>query len=92
MCSKYTASSLKTQSSDKNYHMLAQILKFSTTKMQCAHGQSRRLYMSGNVGLKEGEKKWTNDLKFLELIAKKTMEQPIMTQNENENRQHSNPK
>ena len=78
MCLKYTAGSFKTQSSDTNYHILAKILKFSTTKIHCAHSQSRGLYMGGNVGLKEGEKKWTNDLEFVELIAKKTMEQPTM--------------
>jgi len=72
--------------------MLAKILKFSTTKMQCAHRQLRGLYMGCNVGLKEWEKKWKNDLEFVELIAKKAMEQPTMTQNENENHQHSNPK
>jgi len=47
--------------------------------------------MGGNMGLKEGEKKWTNDLEFVELIAKKTMEQLTMNKNENENHEHSNP-
>ena len=78
MCLKYTAGSLKTQSSDTNYHMLAQILKLSTTKMQYAHRQSRALYVGCNVGLKEGEKKWRNYLEFVELIDKKTMEQPTI--------------
>jgi len=72
--------------------MLAKILNFSATKMQCAHRKSRGLYVGGNVSLKEGQKKWTNDLKFVELIGKKTMKQPTMNQNENESRQHSNPK
>ena len=80
---KYTAGSLKTQSSDTNYHMLAKILKFSTTKMQWAVRQLRGLYVGCNVGLKEGEKKRTNDLEFVELIVKKIVEQPIMKQNEN---------
>jgi len=40
------------------------ILKFSTTKMQCAHRQSRELYLGCNVGLKVREKRSTNDLKF----------------------------
>jgi len=37
MCLKYNTGALKTQSNDTNYHRLAQILKFTTTKMQCAH-------------------------------------------------------
>jgi len=82
MCLKYTVGSFKNQSSDTNYHKLAKIIKFSITKMHCAHRQSRGLYMGCNVGLKEGEKKWTNDLEFVKLIAKKTMEQPTMNQNE----------
>ena len=61
--------------------MHAKILKLSTTKMPCAYRQSRGLYVGGNVGLKEGKKKWTNDLEFVELIAKKTMEQPTITHN-----------
>jgi len=32
------------------------------------------------MGLKEGEKSWTNILGFVELIAKKTMEQPSINQ------------
>jgi len=51
--------------------MLVKALKFSTTKMHCAHRQLRGLYMGCNVGLKEGEKKRKNDLEFVELIAKK---------------------
>ena len=38
--------------------------------------------MDCNMGLKVG---------FVELIAKKTMEQPTMNQNEHEEHQHSNP-
>ena len=38
--------------------------------------------MGCNVGLKEGQKDWTNDLEFVELIAKKTIEQPTINQNE----------
>ena len=37
MCLKYNAGSLKTQSNDANYHMLAKILKLSPIKMQYAH-------------------------------------------------------
>jgi len=91
MCLKYSAGSPKAQSNDVDYHMLTKILKFSTTKMQCAHRQSRGLRLGCNVDLKVGEKRWTNDLEFVGLIAKKTMEQPTMNQNENENRQYSNP-
>jgi len=49
-------------------------------RMQCAYRQSRGLYLSCNVGLKVGKKRWTNVLGFAELIAKKTMEQPTMNQ------------
>ena len=88
MCLKNNAGSLKTESNNVNYRMLAKILKFSTTKMQCAHRQSRGLFMGCNVGLNVGETRWTNVLEFVELIAKKTMEQPTMNQNENENENH----
>ena len=59
-------------------------------RMQCAHRQSRGLYLGCNVGLKVGEKRWTNILGFVELIAKKTMEQPTIDQNQNKDYQHSN--
>jgi len=32
--------------------------------MQYAHRQSRGLYLGCNVGLKVGERRWTNDLEF----------------------------
>ena len=73
MCLKYNAGSLKTQSNDANYYRIVKILKFSTTKMQCAHRQSRGLYLDCNVGLKVGEKRWINVLGFVKQIAKKTM-------------------
>jgi len=92
MCLKYNAGSLKTQSNDANYLELVKVLKFSTTKMQCAHDNQEDFTWGYNVGSTVGEKRWTNDLEFVELIAKKTMEQPTMNRNENENRQHSNPK
>ena len=37
MCLKYNVGSLKTQSNEAIYHKFAKILKFSTTKMQCAY-------------------------------------------------------
>jgi len=37
MCLKYNEGSLKTQFNNANYHKLVKVLKFSTTKMQCAH-------------------------------------------------------
>jgi len=73
MCLKYSTGSLKAQSNDAIYHRLVKVHKFPTTKMQCAHRRSRGLFSGCNVGLKVGEKKWTNDLEFVELIAKKTM-------------------
>jgi len=48
--------------------------------MQCAHRQSRGLFMACIVSLKVGAKRWTNVLGFVELIAKKTMEQPTTNQ------------
>jgi len=36
MCLKYNIGSLRTHSNDAIYHMLAKVLKFSTTKMHCA--------------------------------------------------------
>jgi len=48
--------------------------------MQCAHRQSRGLYLGCNVDLKVGEKRWINILGFVELIAKKTMEKPTIDQ------------
>jgi len=48
--------------------------------------------MSCNVGFKVRGKKWTNVLGVVELIAKKTIEQPTINQNKKENHQHSNPK
>jgi len=56
ICLKYIAGSLKTQINEAIYHMLVKILKFSTTKMQCAHKQSRGPCLGCNVGLKEGER------------------------------------
>jgi len=52
-------------------------------KRQYAHRQSRGLYLGCNVGLKVGKKRWTNVLGFVELIAKKTIEQPTIDQNKN---------
>ena len=40
----------------------------------------RGLFMPCKVGSKVGEKRWTNIWGFVELIAKKTMEQPTMSQ------------
>jgi len=48
--------------------------------MQCAQRQSRGLYLGCNMGLQVGEKRWTNVLEFVELITKKTMEQPTINQ------------
>jgi len=49
--------------------------------------------MGCNVGFKvRGKKDGQILLEFVELIAKKTMAQPTINQNKNENHQRSNPK
>jgi len=70
MCLKYNEGLLKTQSNEANYHMLAKILKFSITKIQCAHIQSRGLFLGCNVGSQEGEKEVDKCFGNVELIAK----------------------
>jgi len=46
---------------DAIYHMLAKVLKFSTTKMHCAK-DNQEDFQGLYVGLKVREKKWTNIL------------------------------
>jgi len=60
-------------------------------RMHCAHKQLGGLFMGCNVSLKVGKRRWTNVLGFVELIAKKTMDQPTIDQNENKDDQYSNP-
>ena len=91
MCLKYNADSLKAQSNDAIHHRLVKVLKFSSTKMQCAHRQSRGLYLGCNVGLKVGEKRWTNDLKFCGANSQEDYGATNNNQNENKDYQHSNP-
>jgi len=52
----------------------------------------RRSFMGCNVGLKVREKRWTNEFGNVELKAMKTIEQPTINQNKNEDYQHPNPK
>jgi len=46
--------SVKTQSNDAIYHMLAKILKFSTTKIQCLQDNQEVFFIGCNVGLQVG--------------------------------------
>jgi len=59
---------------------LSRFSSFLSLRMQCAHRQSRGLFMGSNVGLKVGKKRWANILGFVERIAKKTTEQPTVNQ------------
>ena len=62
-----------THSNDAIYHMLAKVLKFSTTKMQCTNRQSRGLswvVMWAKVGKEVGKY-----FGIVELKAIKIMEQ-----------------
>ena len=74
--------SLKSYSNNANYHRFVKILKSTATRMQCTHNNQEDLFLCCDMGLKVREKRWTNNLGHVELIAKKTMEQPIMNQNE----------
>ena len=48
-------------------------------------------FMGCNVDLKVREKRWTNNLEYVELKAMKTMKQALINQHENEHYKHSTP-
>jgi len=75
MCLKYNNGSVITQSNEAIYHKLAKILKFFTTKMQCAK-DNQEDFIWVVMWAKIRGKRWTNVFGYVELTAKKTMEQP----------------
>ena len=79
MCLKYNAGTLKLNPMKQSTIGLPRFSSSLSLRMQCAHRQSRGLYFGFNVGKQVGKKKWTNDLGFVELMAKKTMEQSTIT-------------
>jgi len=60
MCLKYSIGSLKTNSKDAIYHMLAKTLEFSTTKMQCAQSNQEDFIRVVTWARKVKGKEWTN--------------------------------
>jgi len=57
--------------------------KFSSSpsiRMECAHRQSRGLYLFVRRAERSKEEQWTNVLRYGQLIAKKTMDQSTTVQ------------
>ena len=75
MCLKYIEGSLITYADDAIYHMLAKILKFSTTKMHCTKDNQEDFAWVIMWAEQVRGKKWTTVLGFVELKAKKNKEQ-----------------
>jgi len=87
----YITGSLKTHSNEATCHMLAKILKFSTTRIQCAY-DNQEVFHGLSCGLKGEETKRDKCFENVELKAINTIEQPTLDQNENKDYHQPNPK